>query len=72
MAGIMANTNSASTQAIPDADLDDSVIDIAMRKVAKRHQSRELKERGMNIVLMQSAVLSVNRENCARMRMLEG
>jgi hypothetical protein len=56
----LANTDRASTTAIPNANLDDGVIDIAMRKVAERHQRRELKERGMNVVLMRSAVSSVD------------
>ena len=49
-------TRKSSTEAIPNADLDDGVVDIAMRKVAKCHQSRELKESGVNVVLMQLRV----------------
>jgi hypothetical protein len=54
-------TRKSSTEAIPNADLDDGVVDIAMRKVAKCHQSRELKEGGVNVVLMQSRVEGITK-----------
>ena len=52
----MSYTRKSSKEAIPNADLDDGVVDIAMRKVAKCHQSRELKEGGVNVVLIQLRV----------------